>query len=606
MSFSYWSRHKFSTLRICLLVWALITGLSLILQFFNGHLAVKSLYFPITSFSVIIVLALFGYSRQVLSSFAWYLLVCLSVLGVFLCLDIDSKSRDYFHAISFACGTFAFLGLGVYSALIIHNKVLALLIRTFTYLSAIVLLLLPLSIWDYYLALGELLTSDIILAFAQTNADESYEYVISHANVYWLIALIVTILALSAMLISLHKITQLKIFARKYAFLYVAFLVIAQMYAVVPHIDYFSTTVLKVTGNQLEAFTLFKEAALKRRSRLAQLDSIKVDPKAFGLHVLVLGESHCRDRMQVYGYGRKNTPKLVEMQSKAQALIFDKAYASFPQTVPALAYALTEQNQYQHKDLEDAYSLLELANISGYETYWLSNQRKYGIYETPTSVIFSAADHEEWINGTSRMQGFFYDDELLNRLPDLSHKDKVLVVLHLMGSHQKYSDRSPDEFKIFLSQDRDLDDYDASILFVDSFLEKLYTKMSAYPNFQSLTFISDHGEELSQGIYDHNPTKFTFPMVRIPLVICLSDKFKQTRPEIYDNLKAHRQSVWTNDLTFNLLNSFLGIHGLEGERADLDLSSKQYRLTPKKALTLYGKKAILEDENFENQHKLRP
>lgn len=74
MSFSYWSRHKFSTLRICLLVWALITGLSLILQFFNGHLAVKSLYFPITSFSVIIVLALFGYSRQVLSSFAWYLL----------------------------------------------------------------------------------------------------------------------------------------------------------------------------------------------------------------------------------------------------------------------------------------------------------------------------------------------------------------------------------------------------------------------------------------------------------------------------------------------------------------------------------------------------
>lgn len=603
---SHLTQHKFFILKLCLLIWTLVILTGFFWQVYEGSFSSKSLYFPLTSFSVILVLGLFGYSQSILWGFSWFSLLCLSVLGVHLCLGIDTKLRDFTNALSFACGCFATIGLGVYCCLRFKHKFISPIIKTIVLLFTILIVFLPLSIWDYYLAVGELLTSDIILAFAQTNYEESFEYVISHIDINWFWALLITVMVIMVTIFSLNRVSFIKHRAKSYAFMYICVLIFGQFFLVVPHINYFGTTVLKVTGRQLEQFTLFKEATLKRQERLAKLDTLGVDPKAKGIHVLVLGESHCRDRMQVYGYNRKNTPNLFKSKQQGQALIFSKAYASFPQTVPALTYALTEQNQYTYKKLEEAYSLIELANISGYETYWLSNQRKYGIYETPTSVISSAAMHEEWINGTSGMQSIFYDDELLNRLPDLKDKEQVFLILHLMGSHQKYAERSPEEYKIFLSKDKVVDEYDASILFMDNFLDKLYKKLSNYSNFQTLTFISDHGEELSHGIYDHNPTKFTFPMVRIPLVIYLGPNFKYQRQNVYTALRAHLDKVWTNDLTFELECGLLGIYGLESYSSAYDISSRQYRLTAKQALTLHGKKHIHEDQNFDNQESLTP
>lgn len=33
--------------------------------------------------------------------------------------------------------------------------------------------------------------------------------------------------------------------------------------------------------------------------------------------------------------------------------------------------------------LEDAYSIIEIAKAAGYDTWWISNQLKYGAYDTP-------------------------------------------------------------------------------------------------------------------------------------------------------------------------------------------------------------------------------
>ena len=95
-------------------------------------------------------------------------------------------------------------------------------------------------------------------------------------------------------------------------------------------------------------------------------------------------------------------------------------------------------------------------------------------------------------------------------------------------------------------------------------------------------------------------------MVRIPLVIYLGPNFKYQRQNVYKALRAHLDKVWTNDLTFELECGLLGIYGLESYSSAYDISSRQYRLTAKQALTLHGKKHIHEDQNFDNQESLTP
>lgn len=48
-------------------------------------------------------------------------------------------------------------------------------------------------------------------------------------------------------------------------------------------------------------------------------------------------------------------------------------------TVPVLTYALTDKNQYNSVSMAQAYSLIEVAAAAGFDTYWISNQERYGI-----------------------------------------------------------------------------------------------------------------------------------------------------------------------------------------------------------------------------------
>ncbi len=576
----------FSWLIVCLiyLSWGII----------EKEWSLKLFFFPLTTFNAILVLALFNFSIKALKAFFLFTFTCLSVLGVKSILGIDIYLKEFFSATSFSSAIFSCTALSIYLCSFIKDKFLCRSIKLFIIFLLSFAVLMPAAIWAYYFALGELLTSDIILALAQTNNDESIEYVLSHISFGWFLA---SLFVLSFIFLNAIFFIGLKPQKNHISALFLIALslfVFSNSCVVIPKIDYFATTVLKVTGRQLEQFKVFSENVAKREERLKKLKATINDDTSDGIFVLVLGESHCRDHFQVYGYKRETTPYLNYASDHHNTFVFNNAYSCFPQTVPALINVLTEKNQYKDKELSEAFSVLDVAKVAGFETYWLSNQRKYGIYETPISVISSTADFEEWTNGTSGMQSVFYDKELIKRLPDLNGKNKVLIVFHLMGSHQKYSQRTPNEFKLFLGDDEIVDDYDASILYIDSFLEDLYKEISNYSQFKGLIFISDHGEELSNGIYDHNPTKFTFPMVRIPMVVQLSESYIKQEPKRVETLKRNINKVWTNDLTFDLL---LGIMGINGKfyNSKLDISSKDYMINKDNALTLLGEKKISED-----------
>ena len=103
--------------------------------------------------------------------------------------------------------------------------------------------------------------------------------------------------------------------------------------------------------------------------------------------------------MESYGYKRHTTPFLESFKKDPGTLLFSKAFSNHTHTVPVLTYALSQKNQYNNIPLQKAYFLIEIAKKAGYETYWISNQRKYGAWDTPTSEMAGTADHQVFING---------------------------------------------------------------------------------------------------------------------------------------------------------------------------------------------------------------
>lgn len=86
---------------------------------------------------------------------------------------------------------------------------------------------------------------------------------------------------------------------------------------------------------------------------------------------------------------------------------------------------------------------------SGFTTTWISNQSRYGVWDTPIGAIGSTCDTQYWVNeyiGTNVVTKD-YDEVLIPYLQKVDPNNRrQLIVIHLMGSHVSYWDRYPGSF----------------------------------------------------------------------------------------------------------------------------------------------------------------
>ena len=569
----------------------------------NEKRASASMVMLLSAVGLFSTLAFFNYATRFLLSLCSFSALYVSVPLIKPILKVELSSSELLNALFLGATLFCVAVFAFFLVKSITLKKLRLLLLAVLYCTYALLLLFPLSVWCYYLAMGELISSDIILALFQTNAQESYEYVISHLNYGWGLALL---LIIAVMLLNLRLLRGVDSKAFPLRFLYGIFLFVYLLYLaleMVPRYDYLASYVLRFTGKQLSEFRHYREVASLREQMLKSLHDLHI--KDGGIYVLVLGESENRDHMGAYGYKRDTTPYLSKLiaESDSGTLVFKNAYASFPQTVPSLSYALSQKNQYNDIELSRAFSLIEIAKAAGYRTYWLSNQRKYGVYETPISVISSSCDKEVWLNNTSRLYSLFTDEALLSHLPsELSEDKNALLVIHLMGSHQRYRERTPDSFKEYNSGEPNEDAYDDSVRYTDYVLRNLDEELIKLPNYKGLIYFSDHAEELGK-VCDHNPTKFSFDMVRIPLVMKFTGEFINTRPDLFINLQKNQNLVWSNDLLFETMVDILGISGVPDYREDLSLGAPEFALGKEEIMTMHGKVYVSSDPHESSDSK---
>lgn len=327
----------------------------------------------------------------------------------------------------------------------------------------------------------------------------------------------------------------------------------------------------------------------QRKERIFISSNIKhVDEK--GIYVLVIGESQNRNHMSVYGYHRDTTPWLKSMMERDDFVLFNEVYSCHTHTVPVLTYALTAKNQYNTINLSEAVSLLEIAEAVGYDTAWISNQVKYGAWDTPVTVIASEANQQVWLNNNlgETTETNAYDLKLVDALDNIQYKDKMLLVFHLMGSHGSYAQRYPKSFAKFGSK-KTIDEYDNSMLYNDYVVSKIYEKAQKLPNFQAMVYFADHADAVDQNLA-HDASKFVWPMTEVPMYLIFSKDFENRNRTLVDNLRNARNKIFTNDLLHNLMVSLLGIKSDVNYEASNDLSNALYDDNNERFKTLYGNK----------------
>lgn len=547
------------------------------------------------------VIVTFKLNKTALRGMATVAITYLSVYLVALKMNLNTTPMEYLKGVIFTVLAIAFITF--FRCVLLPKKDCAFytLRKVLFVIIAFITLFLPLLLLCYLIATNSLISSDIIIALAQTNGAEGAEFFVSNVNYKWLLALLFLIAVIYINCKAYENLTcDPK--AKVTTSFSIAIILIGSIFLAIPRIDYLPFAVVKVTSRQLDNFALYKQQKGVRLQKLSTLTSLKLNPdvdKDGNLFVLVIGESQSASHIQAYGYQKATTPKLVERLKEPNHLLFNNVFSSWPQTVQALSYALTNANQYNQVEVSDAYSLIEIARAVDFDTYWLSNQRKYGMYETPITVISSTANHEIWTNGSAKMEGVFFDEELVNRLPKVDPNKNTLIIIHLMGSHQKYEKRVPKEFRQFTGADEVVASYDNSILYTDYVVDEIYNKAKKNPAFKALVYFSDHGEE-PHVVGGHDPVNVTYQMLKVPLFVYLSDSYRKNHLNLFESLKSNEHKYFSNDLIFDLMVSLMRIEGVPNFEESLNLSSKKYRLDKASTLTMYGKKHINEFSEEKN------
>lgn len=290
------------------------------------------------------------------------------------------------------------------------------------------------------------------------------------------------------------------------------------------------------------------------------------------IHVLVIGESSRYDRWQINGYKRATAPRLA---TEKDLITYSDVVAGSHYTWVSVPQIITRANprnydlQYREK------SILAAFQEAGFKTIWLSNQSDQDIFWSGTITLHAKTANFSKFSPTwspNLEYDNVYDGRLLPLLDSILQADdkNLFIVMHTMGNHWEYSRRYPREFDFFqpsgytqsinppdpLNREAILNSYDNSIRYADFVIQGAIDAVRRRQAISTVTFISDHGEDL----FDANPDHLDFHFrpsastLKVPLFIWTSPSYKSafTGKRKHLELNAARK-IGTENLFYTLL-----------------------------------------------------
>ncbi len=249
----------------------------------------------------------------------------------------------------------------------------------------------------------------------------------------------------------------------------------------------------------------------------------KVSP-VYQNYVVVLGESVRADYLPMYGYPLNTSPFL----SRVNGIRLANYVAPAPSTIVSISrvLSLTDENGQP----KYAYTLINLANMAGFDTFWLSNQGKMGRDDSAVAKIGIRAKQYVFTKLGDYNETVLSDEVLLPHFQnalDVQTENPKLIVLHLLGSHPGFCDRITKEPEMYLPS-RNMSCYLESLIQTDHLLQQVDDMLRHKQQSYSVVYFSDHG--LSSAIDGWNSmvvgTKYK-QNYAVPFIRFSSDSTKQ-------------------------------------------------------------------------------
>lgn len=446
----------------------------------------------------------------------------------------------------------AFLSIIIFNLIeLVRNALLKKMLYVLGYIVVAIPVFVQISY--YYLYFGRISESTIFIIL-ETNNSEIYEFLKSYFtpfNIYVLVGLCLPLMFLR-FIYFYKKISN----SRKILHLInvIIFSVIYSFKSLSNHNFY--QIVYSSYNEYINQIELFEEYGLDDQDR--DFKTVEVEPsEKQKIFVVVIGESTTRHRMSLYGYTRQTNPELEKIRD--ELLIYNNVISAHTHSIASLKKALT-YNHYENESRLKEGSLIQLMNIAGFETHWISNQKPLGLHETFVSKIAQASHFVQFLNTKYNFPPKDYDEIVLNPFKKtLERKEDLFIIVHLMGTHGEYAYRFPESFNRFKNRPSMLNDikglhrfnsYDNAVLYNDYIISELISEVKRHDANSYLLYFSDHGEDVYQinKSASHTESNGTFPMYDIPFILWRSQTFEEYDSLIFEPNRAYM----LDDLIFSI------------------------------------------------------
>jgi heptose-I-phosphate ethanolaminephosphotransferase len=310
-------------------------------------------------------------------------------------------------------------------------------------------------------------------------------------------------------------------------------------------------------------------------------DNLAFKNKSPELFILIIGEAARRSSLQSYGAGQATTPCLEKFIAKKphNVLLFDKAISSSAYTRGSVPTMLSTFDIRDIKRLFQRPSLSKMFNGAGYKTLYVTTRPRYLM---PNIVSIFQDDAEE-VHYLSSLKHKAYDEATLPVVREFVEKypeDRKFIIVHLMGSHIKYTMQYPENERFFDNRNTMLDSYNDTIRYSDKIIQQIVdiAMEQKAPGF--VLYASDHGENLNDfgdGNYGHGTRAFTRFEFEIPFIAYFNDSFRKQYAEKVKSMRALATAPISQD---NISHTFLGLAEILDftyYQPELDLSSSLFK-----------------------------
>jgi len=281
-------------------------------------------------------------------------------------------------------------------------------------------------------------------------------------------------------------------------------------------------------------------------------------------YMLVLGEAARYDHFHINGYAQQTSPSLDTIHS---LFSLNALYCNANLTGNSLPLMITRADVLHPELGSSERTIVEAFQEGHFQTAWLSNQP---MMEYSTRIATASDYHHAAISGLDGGSGE-PDSVLVDWANELFHNHpapKTFYVLHMLGSHMKYDQRYPLEYKRFTpaieakdgysvlsaqNKEKVINTYDNTILYTDHVLGKLIALLRQQKGIRALIYISDHGENLFDDEHKysvHGTYEGTIYEAHVPCFIWLSEEFMQAYPEKVDALRSNANTQLSADVLF--------------------------------------------------------